>query len=181
MSVYRAAALSVLAHFAFLGAVYAISRAPRQEAPNFVVQAPLGEVFVSAEKETGQNWPVQPLEAQGPEKSSAEAAPRPDLDANAPGSAAGVPDGEARPLGEIHPVYPPMSRKLREEGEAVFWIDVTSSGAVSAVRLDRTSGHSRLDEAAAEALRGARFQPAMRGGAGIASTRRFHIEFRLSR
>jgi protein TonB len=72
-----------------------------------------------------------------------------------------------------------MSRRLGEEGEAVFSLDVDADGAVSGARLEKSSGHERLDAAAREALLAAKFQPAARAGRALPSTTRMRIEFQL--
>lgn len=172
----RALLFSLAAHAAFLFLVFGLPR-PGKETES-VVEAPLGSIFVSEDRNQNRNQNQDQIQDQ--QQVSPEPQPAPPPAAASTGSAPGVPDGEARPVGTISPVYPPLSRKLGEEGEAAFWIEIRADGTVAAVRLDRSSGHDRLDEAAAAALRAARFEPAIRNGEATASRRCYRIEFRLS-
>ncbi len=62
-------------------------------------------------------------------------------------------------LDESRPSYPLISRKLREQGEVVLAILVTPDGRAREVSLKSSSGHERLDLAAASFAREARYQP----------------------
>lgn len=55
--------------------------------------------------------------------------------------------------GNRAPVYPAMSQKLGEEGESLCWVRVGADGKVADIRLERSSGYSRLDQAAVRAVR----------------------------
>jgi protein TonB len=163
--------LSLFIHLAVPVAIYFIYNgrgvAPDAEA---VAEAPIGDVFVQ-EATPGESAP-QTAEAM----SLPEEAKKPGLESS---SSPGLPDGEASALGKIQPTYPALSRKLGEEGEASFLIDIATDGTVTNVRLDRSSGHERLDEAARTALSAARFQPAVKGGVPAPSTKRLSVDFRL--
>lgn len=65
------------------------------------------------------------------------------------------------------PAYPALSRRLRETGTVVLEVELDESGHVAAIRVDRSSGHARLDEAALVAVRRWRCQPAQRNGLPI--------------
>lgn len=62
------------------------------------------------------------------------------------------------------PAYPFQSRRLREAGGVVLRVELGESGNVMQARVDRSSGHSRLDEAALAAVRTWRCKPATRNG-----------------
>jgi protein TonB len=62
------------------------------------------------------------------------------------------------------PAYPPQSRRLREQGEVRLRVELDETGRVSAVGIIRTSGYTRLDEAARAAVLTWRCQPATRDG-----------------
>jgi protein TonB len=62
------------------------------------------------------------------------------------------------------PNYPPLSRRLGEEGKAVLRVELDEQGHVSAARVATASGFSRLDEAALAAVKTWRCNPARRDG-----------------
>jgi protein TonB len=62
------------------------------------------------------------------------------------------------------PIYPPLSRRLRETGQVVLRVELNESGKVASAHVDHSSGHSRLDEAALSAVRAWRCTPATRSG-----------------
>ena len=62
------------------------------------------------------------------------------------------------------PAYPPLSRRLGEDGKVVLRAELDEQGHVSAARVATTSGFSRLDEAALAAVRTWRCNPARRDG-----------------
>lgn len=78
------------------------------------------------------------------------------------------------------PVYPPMSRRLGEEGTVLLRVNVGESGAVTQVALERSCGYPRLDEAARKAVAGWRFLAARRGEEPVASTVMVPVVFALS-
>lgn len=77
------------------------------------------------------------------------------------------------------PVYPPVSRRLREQGMVVLKVRVTADGESEAVLVYRSSGSSRLDDAALAAVRRWRFVPAKRGTEAVESWVLVPIEFEL--
>ncbi|EXI65835.1 MAG: hypothetical protein AW08_02860 [Candidatus Accumulibacter adjunctus] len=52
------------------------------------------------------------------------------------------------------PAYPPLSRRIEETGEVLVRVELGEDGSVAAARIERGSGHQRLDEAALAAVRG---------------------------
>ncbi len=171
--------LSLCVHIAFGGLVYFFHHSqPTVVAENdFLIAAPLGDVFVQEEAAPGvtSTQPVakgeQPAETTGEGKEAGTSAPN-----NQPG----LPDGEAHPIGLIQPSYPPISQKLGEAGEAIFLLGIDAGGAVTSATLEHSTGHERLDNAARAAVLAAQFQPAVEGGQPILSIKRFRIEFRLN-
>lgn len=77
------------------------------------------------------------------------------------------------------PRYPRVSRIRGEEGRVVLRVQVTAAGAAASVHVRRSSGHRRLDEAAIEAVRTWRFEPATRFGMRVAGAVDVPIVFRL--
>ena len=79
------------------------------------------------------------------------------------------------------PRYPPASRRAREEGEVLVRVLIDVDGRPSEVRILRSSGHSRLDDAAIEAVRAALFRPYVADGRARAAYVRVPVEFALRR
>lgn len=67
-------------------------------------------------------------------------------------------------LERIAPAYPPLSRRLGEEGVVVLHVELDESGAVAQAHVRTSSGFRRLDEAALAAIKGWRCLPAQRNG-----------------
>jgi protein TonB len=61
------------------------------------------------------------------------------------------------------PVYPPMSRRLGEEGKVVLRVRVSAQGQALSVEVRQSSGFTRLDDAARSAVERWRFVPARQG------------------
>lgn len=62
------------------------------------------------------------------------------------------------------PAYPPLSRRMGEEGKVVLRVELDEQGHVSSARVATTSGFARLDEAALAAVKSWRCNPARRDG-----------------
>lgn len=62
------------------------------------------------------------------------------------------------------PRYPPLSRRMGEEGIVVLRVELDEQGKVCAARVSGSSGFARLDEAALSAVRAWRCTPAQRDG-----------------
>ncbi len=82
-------------------------------------------------------------------------------------------------LNNPEPKYPPISRRLGEEGKVLLKVRVTTEGAAASVDLEKTSGFERLDEAARLAVARWRFVPAKRGDEPIEASVIVPIVFRL--
>jgi periplasmic protein TonB len=69
-----------------------------------------------------------------------------------------------------HPAtYPPISKRLGEQGVVQLEVQVLVDGTVGQLKLKRSSGYVRLDEAALSAVRHWRYLPARRGDQAIAA------------
>lgn len=79
------------------------------------------------------------------------------------------------------PVYPNMSRRLREVGVTQLRVRVSASGEPLEVQLAASSGYSRLDDAARAAVQKWKFAPAMRGGNPVEAWVIVPVEFSLTR
>jgi protein TonB len=79
------------------------------------------------------------------------------------------------------PEYPPTARRLGQEGTVVLLIYVQTDGHVADVKVQKSSGFDKLDEAALrEAKRSWRFIPAKEGNTPVAEWGQFAVTFRLT-
>lgn len=67
-------------------------------------------------------------------------------------------------INECRPQYPTESLKAEEEGMTDLRMHVTAAGTLRGVSLVKSSGSSRLDQAAIDALGRCRVRPALRAG-----------------
>ncbi len=111
-------------------------------------------------------------------------APAPDpetVPANpATGTAAGLVTAPVAAEDNPPPRYPRLSRRRGEEGTVVLDVDVDPEGTVRSLRVSRTSGFERLDEAAREAVAGWIFTPAQAGGVAVGHTTEVRVRFQLT-
>ncbi len=77
------------------------------------------------------------------------------------------------------PPYPPMSRRMGEEGRVILRVRVSAAGKAEQVDIRTSSGSARLDESARKTVRAWRFVPAKRGGIPVDSWVLVPIHFRL--
>lgn len=108
-------------------------------------------------------------------------APAPDTartDAPAPPSVS-MPRFDAAYLNNPAPAYPPLSRRLGEEGRVLLRVFVDSGGRAREVRIQSASGYARLDRAAQEAVARWRFVPARRGEDAVGAWVLVPISFTL--
>lgn len=87
---------------------------------------------------------------------------------------------EAGYLKNPAPPYPETARLNRMEGTVLLEAEVDRFGAVNAVRIEKSSGHALLDEAALRTVQRWRFKPAAALGVAVESTVRIPIRFSLS-
>jgi protein TonB len=122
--------------------------------------------------------PAAPAEAAAPAATAAPASAFP----SAPASAAAAttpaapavaepvigPRSDAAHLSNPAPAYPAISRRLGEQGRVLLDVYILPDGSVGELRLRRSSGFARLDDAALRAVRHWRYVPARRGDEPIA-------------
>ena len=75
------------------------------------------------------------------------------------------------------PHYPPESRRSGEEGLVVLRVLINEIGAVARIDIERSSGHTRLDDAACQAVKRAKFQPYVENGVPRMALATIPIEF----
>lgn len=78
------------------------------------------------------------------------------------------------------PDYPPLSRRVGEEGRVMLRVLVTKEGDAERVEIESGSGSSRLDKAALEAVKKWRFIPAKRNNQPISAYVIVPIQFTLN-
>ena len=77
------------------------------------------------------------------------------------------------------PAYPSSARRLGLQGTTLLTVLVADDGRVANVVVTQSAGHPDLDQAAAEAVRRWRFEPARRGTEKVAMWVQLPVEFRL--
>lgn len=77
------------------------------------------------------------------------------------------------------PAYPAISRRNGEEGKVLLKVRVSPQGAALEVAVSRSSGFSRLDTAALDAVTRWRFVPARRGDEAVESSVIVPVTFAL--
>lgn len=77
------------------------------------------------------------------------------------------------------PPYPPLSRRMQEEGKVILRVAVNAQGLPDSVEVRDSSGSTRLDELAQKTVRNWKFIPARRGETAIASWVLVPIIFKL--
>jgi len=108
----------------------------------------------------------------------------------------GVPDGDSlvasgpveetpvywdmKPIETRAPVYPPRCLRMGIEGNVRVRVLVGENGRPQEVTIGQSSGESALDEAAMEAVRQWRFEPARRNGMPVRAWAAIPIEFKLT-
>lgn len=109
---------------------------------------------------------VAPQPAPTPIEAPVVAAPAPVAPPAPPAPPARVelPSSSAEHLQNPQPAYPPMSRRLGEQGTVMLRVLIGTDGSVQEAELKQSSGFERLDRAALETVRKWRFVPGKRGG-----------------
>ena len=101
---------------------------------------------------------VRELPAIGAPPRQADSAP-----SAAASSAPVLPRFDAAYLQNPPPVYPPLARRMAEQGRVLLRVLVTQNGAAERVELRTSSGSARLDHAALDTVKRWRFVPALQG------------------
>ena len=77
-------------------------------------------------------------------------------------------------------VYPPVARRLVQTGRVVVAVVIDANGQAGDVKVDTSSGHTILDNAALAAVRSAKYAPALNGaGKPVAAAYRLPFNFEL--
>lgn len=126
---------------------------------------PLIELPIAAPSDRAITLPAPP-----------RSAPAPPADRSAPKLVAAV-----EYLREPSPRYPPQSRKLREQGLVVLRVVIDERGVACDIDIESSSGYSRLDHAAKDAVARAAFRPYVEDGTPRRALVLIPIEFALNR
>jgi len=78
------------------------------------------------------------------------------------------------------PNYPKAASRMGQEGRVLLDVLVSAEGKVISLRIKRSSGFPRLDEAALNAVRGWKFKPSMRGDTAVEGQATVPIDFKLN-
>lgn len=89
------------------------------------------------------------------------------------------PSADAGQLNNPAPVYPSLSRRMREQGTVLLEILIKADGTVGEIKIKNSSGFKRLDETAVKAVKRWRYQPATQAGKKIDYWYEQPIEFNL--
>lgn len=121
--------------------------------------------------------PVLAVTSKEPSSSSFAVAPQPVATPAEPIAAAPAPPAplvaarfDADYLHNPKPVYPVFSRRNGEEGKVLLKVRVSAQGTALDVAISKSSGFTRLDGAAVEAVTRWRFVPARRGDEAVESS-----------
>ena len=77
------------------------------------------------------------------------------------------------------PAYPPLSRRLHEEGRVMLRVKVNVSGRADDVQVVSSSGFERLDGSAAQTVKQWKFVPAKRGAEAVPAWVLIPVSFKL--
>lgn len=82
-------------------------------------------------------------------------------------------------IGSISPVYPEFDRRNKIQGKVVLEVEVLKNGSVRNIRVVRSVSVG-LDEAAIEAVKKVRFQPAKSSGQPVDVLLKIPVDFKLN-
>ncbi|MGE5522248.1 MAG: TonB family protein [Rhodospirillaceae bacterium] len=148
---------------------------PKRETP-----APL----ITAAPQAQSTFPSAPPapEPQPTPNSASAPATQPTASAQVPAAPAPTvtqPSFNADYLQNPAPRYPPLARRMGQQGKVVLRVLVNAGGSASQVEVRTSSGSDVLDEAALEAVKRWRFVPAKRGDQPISAWVLVPITFTL--
>src|SRR5207237_10735251 len=78
------------------------------------------------------------------------------------------------------PEYPPLARRMGEEGKVMLRVLVNDKGRAERIEIQKSSGSQRLDEAARLAASAALFKPYIEDGKAVAVYAIVPIAFQLN-
>lgn len=129
------------------------------------------ETPVVAERPPAEAQPSVKATETVAEVAKAKAAPEPAIESPSFGAAY---------LNNPAPTYPMSARRMGEQGKVLLKVLVSEDGKATTVQVDRSSGHSKLDEAAVEAVKKWSFIPAKRSNKPMSAYVLVPINFSLN-
>jgi periplasmic protein TonB len=127
--------------------------------------------------------PVLPVQAEAPVRvapvAAAPAQVAPAVVAAAAPVAITEPDYKASYLNNPPPVYPLAARRMGMQGRVLLHVEVLASGVSGQVAVQQSSGYAMLDNAALQAVRSWRFQPATQAGQAVDKWFMIPVQFSL--
>ena len=143
--------------------------------PQPLAVKPKAQAQKPAEAVVAQTQPVQATTAAPTESDSKAEATA----SSAPPSDTVVKPTKADYLNNPKPEYPALSRRLGEEGKVVISVLINTQGRAEEVRLKKSSGYNRLDDAALRAVKTWGFRAGTRNGVAEAMWFDVPVLFRL--
>ena len=90
-----------------------------------------------------------------------------------------APTHEGKALGNRKPKYPELSIHRKEEGRVILMAKVLASGRAEYVKVHKSSGYPRLDNAAQKAAQSYMYKPAEKNGQKISYDYFFTVTFSI--
>jgi periplasmic protein TonB len=115
--------------------------------PTPAPQAPTGVVSAPAEPQPAITEPVAAAPAAPPAPPKVE-----------------LPSSDANYLNNPPPPYPPLSKRLGEQGRVLVRVHISADGIATRAEVQKSSGFSRLDEMALQTVLRWRYVPGKRAG-----------------
>lgn len=122
--------------------------------------APATTVATASEPSNGPAQASTPTATAGPQGS-------PNPSANAASNQITPARFDAGYLNNPAPAYPPLARRLQEQGKVMLRVHVSADGKPGKIELSSSSGSDRLDKAAQAAVARWRFVPARQGDRNV--------------
>lgn len=139
---------------------------PRLDQPKFHVPQPEISIADNSESNSAPIAVASPVASASESVAAVPAVVQPVFDADY--------------LNNPSPSYPPLSRRMREQGVVYLRVLVSSDGVADQVELKKSSGSVRLDESALCTVKKWRFVPARRGSQTVAAWVVVPIAFSLT-
>lgn len=159
---------------------------PQLEQPPRPMPVPVKKPVLKPQRAPSAKAPTPPLETTQSTVATAEAPAVPQVQAKpapfaAPAEQSSQPRFDADYLRNPAPPYPPLSKRMGEEGKVILRVLVSAQGSAESVEIRTSSGSARLDEAAQRTVRNWKFIPARRGDSAVESSVLVPIIFKLEK
>lgn len=151
---------------------------PTPKKPERVVEKRVEKPIEKPVEKPVHHHPV-PLADKGPKPAPAAPTPPPAAATPEPAASPTPPSPPAQPatpptistgveyVQPPQPEYPPMSRRMHEEGKTVLRVLIDDHGRAKRIEISKSSGSPRLDEAARQAMSRAVFKPHTENGKAV--------------